>query len=91
MTAYRIYVLNGAGQVSGPPMDVNCPNVHEAIERAKRNAKGRALEVWSRERFIGRVDLQDGPTIRTFSGSGGAIRAASVLMKHSYGSVSDSE
>ena len=91
MAAYRIYVLNGAGKVSGPAMDMNCPNVQEAIERAKRNAKGHALEVWSRERFIGRVDLHDGPTIRTVDGNGDAIRAASVPIKLSEASISDSE
>jgi hypothetical protein len=81
MAAYRIYVLNGAGKVSGPAMDMNCPNVHEAIERAKRNAKGRALEVWSRERFIGCVDLHYGPTVRTVDGNGEATRAANVPIK----------
>jgi hypothetical protein len=91
MTAYRIYVLNGAGKVSGPAMDMNCQNVHEAIERAKGNAKGHALEVWSRERFIGRVDLHEESTTHIVDGNGHTIRAASVPIRLSDASISESE
>jgi hypothetical protein len=64
MPEYRIYVLNEAGKVSHPAMSMHCSNVHDAIEKARKVTNGQALEVWSKEYFIARINLRASKFLR---------------------------
>ena len=57
--AYRIYSINQAGHISGPPEIVECPDDQEAAQIAKLFIDGKDVEVWDGPRFV--VGLKAAP------------------------------
>lgn len=56
MTAYRIYVLDLAGHVAGPPQIVECTDDQEAIRQARQCLDAKPIEVWDGAKRVGRVE-----------------------------------
>jgi hypothetical protein len=52
---YRLYKLAG-GCIAGPAEVVVCADDHEAIEIAKQQMDGLAIEVWHRPRLVTRLE-----------------------------------
>ena len=54
MGDYRLYFLDPSNHVVGFN-EYECSNDEEAIVRAQQFKDGRALELWSRARFVARI------------------------------------
>ena len=52
---YRVYWLRGGGRIDGAEI-IRSEDDGEAMTTARGMADGRSVEVWDRERFIGRLD-----------------------------------
>ena len=59
MPACRVYSINQAGHISGPPEIVECPGDQEAAQIAKLFIDGKDVEVWDGPRFV--VGLKAAP------------------------------
>jgi hypothetical protein len=46
MREYRLYQLDKAGRINGPPDGIVCESDEAAIERAKHFVNGHDIEVW---------------------------------------------
>jgi hypothetical protein len=57
---YRAYVLDIDGYISAPPHDLHCLTDEEAVDCARPLVDGRAIEVWSSERLVARLEPQAG-------------------------------
>ena len=55
MATYRIYQLNAAEQIDGPPDHIDCSNDSEAIEQGKVYLDGHAIEIWQSARLVKRL------------------------------------
>jgi len=55
MQHYRIYVLDAHGHIRDA-VDAECRDDSHALEVAAQHSKGHGLEVWQRDRFVGRVE-----------------------------------
>jgi hypothetical protein len=55
---YRAYVLDLDGDISAPPHDLHCSTDEEAVDRARPLLDDRAIEVWSSERLVARLEPQ---------------------------------
>jgi hypothetical protein len=59
VSAYRIYVLDQAGQVSGPPHIVVCDDDEPATDYARQYyLDGKPVGVWVEARCVIRLDPQ---------------------------------
>jgi hypothetical protein len=58
--AYRIYFLDKAGHITGPPNIVECADDQEATQKAKQFVDGHDVEVWDGPRFVVSVNSKDG-------------------------------
>jgi hypothetical protein len=56
MIDYRIYRLDGAGHITGPPKIISCETEQEATERARQDADGCTVEVWAGPHFVVRIE-----------------------------------
>jgi hypothetical protein len=54
-TAYRLYKLRG-GRITGPAEVIECVDDHGAIEKAKQQLAGLAIEVWHGPRLVTRLE-----------------------------------
>lgn len=57
MHEYRLYCLDGAGQISRVADVVRAANDEEAIAAARRDHAGVACELWLGRRLVARVDI----------------------------------
>jgi hypothetical protein len=55
---YRVYWLRGDGRIDGAEI-IRTEDDGEAMTMARGMTDGRSIEVWDRERFIGRLDHSD--------------------------------
>jgi hypothetical protein len=57
MAEYRVYAIGGDGHIikSTP---VICDADREAVEKARELCEGYALEIWSGERLVARLDRE---------------------------------
>jgi hypothetical protein len=60
MPAYRVYFLDLADHVKGPPVIVRCADDHEAMQQARRYLDGKPVEVWLDGTLVGRLEPDDG-------------------------------
>ena len=60
MTAYRIYVVDREGHVTGPPYIVYCANDPEAIQQARKYVGREPVEIWLDATRIGRLEPKTG-------------------------------
>lgn len=58
---YRAYVLDIDGDITAPPLELVCRSDEEAVDRARPLADGRAIEVWSSECLVARLDPDPRP------------------------------
>jgi hypothetical protein len=62
MPDYRIYSLDEGGHIVHPPAVINCANDGEAIDYAEALSGGQLLEVWEKDRRVGRIEpIAPGP------------------------------
>jgi hypothetical protein len=54
--AYRFYVFEKNGHVTGPPIFYELPNDDAALEEAKKILNDRAIEVWRGVNKVGRLE-----------------------------------
>jgi hypothetical protein len=59
MTEYRLYQLDKAGHIDGPPDGIVCESDEAAIERAKHFVNGHDIEVWQLDRLVVRLPSQN--------------------------------
>ncbi|MBR0874289.1 hypothetical protein JQ633_28310 [Bradyrhizobium tropiciagri] len=52
MAVYRVYVLDEAGRVAGPPHILDCADDDEAALRARQYLDGQVVEVWAGARLV---------------------------------------
>jgi hypothetical protein len=57
---YTIYQIDPDGHISRPPNVITCDDDEAALNEAKRRVNGRDLEVWHRDRVVGRVPSRGG-------------------------------
>lgn len=55
MADYRLYFLDEANHIRGA-VEFTCRDDDEATAQARSRADGRAMELWSRERFVKRFE-----------------------------------
>jgi hypothetical protein len=53
---YRIYTVTRDGHIHNPPRLVECDDDDAALKEARRFLDGEALEVWDRQRKVGRLE-----------------------------------
>ena len=54
MPDYRAYIINGPFNSVRTEFPHNCPDDTTAIEAAKQLVDGHDIELWDRDRFVGR-------------------------------------
>jgi hypothetical protein len=54
-TSYRLYKLRG-GHITEPALVIECADDHGAIEKAKQQLDGLAIEVWHGPRLVIRLE-----------------------------------
>jgi hypothetical protein len=54
-TIYRIYTVESDGHYGGPPVQIECSDDADAVDRAKRMKNGKALEVWHDARRVAEI------------------------------------
>jgi hypothetical protein len=59
MAEYRVYRMDKAGHIDGPPDGIICASDEAAIERAKRLVNGHDIEVWQLDRLVVRLPSKD--------------------------------
>lgn len=59
MTAYRIYVLDPEGHVTGPPQIVECTDDQDALRQARQCLDGKPIEVWDGSKRVGRLEPKE--------------------------------
>jgi len=64
MFAYRAYSVGKDGHYHDPPRIIECTNDQDAITKAARLADGQAIELWDRQRLIGRFSAETEPAIK---------------------------
>ena len=53
MATYRMYHLNAAGEIKGPPFDLECTDDGHAVERALPYVRaGSRIEIWQAARHV---------------------------------------
>jgi hypothetical protein len=57
MTDYRVYVIGSDGHFVRA-IHLDCPNDDAAIESAKQFVNGHDIELWQRDRIIGKFDRE---------------------------------
>ncbi len=58
MPSYRLYELDAAGHIVGPPAILDCATDQEAIRQAQEKMDGLAVELWEHSRRIWRSDTK---------------------------------
>lgn len=57
MQTYRLYLLDGAGRIHQPPLEINAASDAAAIEACAEHSQG-AMELWQRERLVHRFEAR---------------------------------
>jgi hypothetical protein len=52
MVAYRIYRVDEAGHIQGPPIVIECEDDDDALLKAQRYVDGLAVEIWDGARQV---------------------------------------
>lgn len=55
MNAYRLYLLDNAGHIRGPAIELTATDDEAAIEAATLQGEG-PMELWQRERLVQRFE-----------------------------------
>ena len=61
MIAYRLYEIDEAGHVRGPPRIVRCKDDNSALSEAQQYVDGHAIEVWTEAKRVGLIPSKDCP------------------------------
>jgi hypothetical protein len=56
MTLYRFYKVDKRGHVEGLPEAVECFDDTDAVEKAKKRANGRLIEIWDLARRVAVIE-----------------------------------
>jgi hypothetical protein len=56
MPDYRFYKIAKDGHIAGPPAAQDLPNDSAALEEAKRQVDGHAIEIWQGARIVAHLD-----------------------------------
>jgi len=56
MAVYRYYIFKDLGDVAAPAVRMDFPNDDAAIAHAKTIIDGHPIEIWHRNRKVGRID-----------------------------------
>jgi hypothetical protein len=59
MIDYRIYRLDRDGHIAGPPKIISCATEQEAVERARQDVDGCAVELWAGSHFVRRFEAEE--------------------------------
>lgn len=52
MRQYRVYLIDKAGHVAGPPQIISCEDDEAAVVKAKQYVDGVAVEIWDEGRRV---------------------------------------
>jgi hypothetical protein len=58
MGAYRVFPMT-KDHVTGPSVVVECDDDQDAVRQARQLSKGGAVEVWSGDRRVARIEASD--------------------------------
>lgn len=53
---YKVYVLDGAGRISSPPVVIECVDDQDAIQKAKEYLDGATVEIWHDTKLIAKLE-----------------------------------
>ena len=59
MVAYRIYLVNRAGQLQGPPIVIECQNDDAVVIKAREYVDGSSAEIWDEARKVATIPADD--------------------------------
>jgi hypothetical protein len=56
LAEYKLYMLDGSGQIAGVPVVIEAPSDDQAIAQARERKKRAPAELWRGSRLIARLD-----------------------------------
>ena len=56
MADYKLYALNGAGQIAGAPEQIEAPTDRQAIAAARELNRHQVMELWHGTRLVTRIE-----------------------------------
>ena len=56
MAMYRVYQLDGAQHIKGPPAHLDCSDDDEAIAKSEAYLNGHGVEIWQESRLVKKLD-----------------------------------